>query len=199
MAAAGQPSSLILDGVSCVRGRRVLFDGLSLKLAAGDAALILGPNGVGKSSLLRMIAGLLPVEAGTLTRIGRLSLASEALPLDHNQSLSVALQFWAHVDGAAAETLRSLLGAIDIDRLADVPVRMLSTGQRKRAALALAFLNAPDILLLDEPVNGLDGESVKRVEQAIAAARARGAIVIAATHIRFALPSAYELDLGAAA
>ena len=127
-------TALILEGVACLRGDRLLFEELGLSLGAGEAALVTGPNGVGKSSLLRMIAGLLRPEAGRIDVRGKVALAAEQAALDEDQPLAKALAFWARLD--SSDRVAHAMTAMAIDHLAQVPVRMLSTGQRKRAVLA---------------------------------------------------------------
>lgn len=173
---------LALEDVACVRGGRRLFAGLGLRLGAGGAALVTGPNGAGKSSLLRIVAGLLAPAAGKVERRGGLALANEAAGLDEAWPLGRALGFWAGLDGAAAGDLQAAMGAMGIAGLARVPVRMLSTGQRRRAVLARTIASGAPIWLLDEPANGLDAAALDHLARAMAAHRARGGIVVAASH-----------------
>jgi heme exporter protein A len=187
MQGSGQPISAALSNLACVRGERMLFKGLSLSLNAGDAALVTGPNGVGKSSLLRLIAGLLDPYAGKAALVGRLALADQELALDARLPLGKALHFWAGLDGGDVD---SALATVAMDHLAAVPVRILSTGQRKRAVLARTIASGADIWLLDEPGNGLDAASLDRLNRVMAAHRAKGGIIIAASHQPLDLPGA---------
>jgi heme exporter protein A len=187
--------ALTLSGVACLRGDRLLFEGLDLALAAGEAALVTGPNGAGKSSLLRIAAGLLRPSAGRITRDGGIALAAEAAGLEERLPLARALGFWAALDGTAPETLDDALTAMGIADLAIVPIRLFSTGQRKRAVLARTIASGAGIWLLDEPGNGLDNAGLALLEAAIAAHRARGGIVVAATHQPLALADARALAL----
>jgi heme exporter protein A len=186
-------SLLRLEGVACVRGGRLLFEGLDLALGAGEAALATGPNGAGKSSLIRLAAGLLRPAGGRVARGGAAALADESLALDAKLSLGRALAFWARLDGGEA---RAGLAAMGLERLADVPVRMLSTGQRKRAALARVVASAAPLWLLDEPANGLDADGQERLDAAMAAHRAGGGAILAASHQPLGLGAARELRLG---
>ena len=181
-------SLLLLDRVACVRGGRLLFEGLSLTLAPGEAALVRGPNGAGKSSLLRLAAGLLRPAAGTVDR-AEAALADEHIALDERQDLGAALAFWV---GNAATGL----AAMGVAHLAGVPVRMLSAGQRKRAALARVIAGGAPLWLLDEPANGLDTDGRERLEAAMAAHRAAGGAILAATHQPLGLGEALTVDLG---
>ncbi len=168
----------------------MLFDGLDLTLRAGHAALVTGPNGIGKSSLLRIAAGLLAPATGSVTRDGAVALLGEAHALDPERPLARALAFWI---GARTEPA---LAAVGLDHLADVPVRLLSTGQRRRAGLARVIGAAASIWLLDEPANGLDSAGIALLEAAIAAHRAGGGVTVVATHQPVALPGAIPVRLG---
>lgn len=190
-------ASLALANLACVRGGRVLFKGLNAALSPGDALLLTGPNGVGKSSLLRLIAGLLPAYAGTVTHEGRLALSDENPALDPRLPLAKALEYWAGIDGAGPTAVTDALAVLDLTRLAEVPVRLLSTGQRRRANLARVLASGADIWLLDEPGNGLDAASLALLERAIAAHRAQGGIVVVASHQPLGLGDAQALALDA--
>lgn len=181
---------LALDEVAVARGGRVLVDGLSLRLGAGDAALVTGPNGAGKSSLLRVAAGLLRPVAGRIERGGAAALLIEAHALDPELPLGRALDFWAAVDGVAPA-----LDALELAHLADIPVRLLSTGQRRRAGLARVVAGGAALWLLDEPANGLDADGVLLLERLLAEHRARGGAVMVASHTPVSLPDAVEMRL----
>jgi heme exporter protein A len=185
-------SLLAFRSVACERGGRLLFEGLDLALAPGEALLVAGPNGVGKSSLIRLAAGLLPVSAGSIERSAPAALADEGLALDPRLSLARALGFWARLDGRDPAPAMAAMGLTPI---ASVPVRMLSTGQRKRAALARVLASGAPLWLLDEPANGLDGDGQSRLEQAIAGHRAGGGAILAASHQPLALPGAKQVAL----
>lgn len=184
---------LALRGIACDRGGRRLFEGLDLGLEPGGAALVTGPNGAGKSSLIRLAAGLLRASAGEVERNAPTALADEGLALDPKPSLAEALAFWARLDGADPA---GAMAAMGLTPLADVPVRMLSTGQRRRAALARVMASGASLWLLDEPANGLDGDGEARLEAAMAAHRAGGGAVLAASHQPLALPGAARVMLG---
>ncbi|QLC25239.1 heme ABC exporter ATP-binding protein CcmA [Parasphingopyxis algicola] len=192
-------AALTLAGLGCVRGDRALFSGLDLALKAGGAALVTGPNGAGKTSLLRVIAGLLPKPAGTVEIAGTIAFAGEQAALDRELPLERALRYWAALDRRDAGAIRAALDSMALGDLADVPVRMLSTGQSKRAALARVIAGAADIWLLDEPANGLDSDARARLEAAIAGHRAAGGIVVAATHQPLAMPDATNVPIGGVA
>jgi len=171
--------------VACWRGGRLLFEGLSLSLAPGEALLVRGPNGTGKSSLLRVAAGLLKPLSGTVVSAD-CALADESLALDRELTVRAALDFWARLDGG--RPVEAALAALRLAELADIPVRLLSTGQARRARLARVLASGARLWLLDEPLNGLDQESVDAVAAMIADHRQGGGAVLAASHL--AIPGA---------
>lgn len=183
---------LRLRDVACLRGGRLLFEGLSLAVEPGEALVVTGPNGVGKSSLLRIGAGLLRPSAGVVDRAGRVAWLGEATALDGDRSLGDALGFWATLDGATPDAAMATMG---IAQLARVPVRYLSTGQRRRAAIARTLASGAPLWLLDEPANGLDAEGISRLGDAILAHRAAGGVVVAATHLPLPIEGMTELSL----
>jgi heme exporter protein A len=188
-------TTLRFEHVALERGGRLLFEGVSFALDPGDAAIVTGPNGTGKSSLLRLAAGLLQVASGAIARNGTVALADENAALDRELPLGRALGFWAALDGRV-EALDSAMELMGLSHLAPVPVRMLSTGQRKRAALVRVIASGAEIWLLDEPTNGLDTEAVGRLEQACALHRAGGGVVLAALHQPLGLPESQAIALG---
>ncbi len=177
--------------LACRRGDRLLFARLSFALEGGQALQLVGSNGIGKSSLIRIVAGLLSPFAGSLEREGALGLLDERPALDPHLPLGKALGFWQGIDGAADnEAARLGLG-----ELMDVPVRYLSTGQKKRAALARLIGQKAPIWLLDEPLNGLDTKGVALVEGLTAEHCREGGIALIASHQPFALPDLARIEL----
>ncbi len=174
---------LAVNDLACRRGDRMLFRALSFELNGGEALQVVGPNGTGKSSLLRILAGLLGPFAGTVERTGAVGLVDERPALDEHLPLGRALEFWAQVDAASAP-----VPDLGLDSLLDIPVRFLSTGQRKRAALARLIRQQAPVWLLDEPLNGLDTETARTCEALVAEHCARGGLAVVASHQPFALP-----------
>lgn len=185
---------LTFDAVTCVRGGRALFEGLSFTLEQGDAALVTGPNGVGKSSLIRLAAGLLAPAAGRITGDAPRALLTEQSSLDEELPLARALAFWVRLDGTAG-SVAAALDALSLKDLADIPVRLLSTGQRRRAAIARVIASGAPLWLLDEPANGLDKAALGLLETAIATHRASGGAILVASHTPITLPDAIAVDL----
>lgn len=185
---------LTFDAVTCVRGGRALFEGLSFTLEQGGAALVTGPNGVGKSSLIRLAAGLLAPAAGRITGDAPRALLTEQSSLDEELPLARALAFWVRLDGTAS-SVAAALDALSLNDLADIPVRLLSTGQRRRAAIARVIASGAPLWLLDEPANGLDKAALGLLETAIATHRASGGAILVASHTPITLPDAIAVDL----
>jgi heme exporter protein A len=187
-----QSCRLKATALACRRGDRVLFAGLPLALAAGEACQITGANGVGKSSLIRILAGLARPYAGLVERSGTIGLIDDHLALDPQLPLGRALDFWAQIDGHDCAAAALNMGLAE---LLDVPVRYLSTGQRKRAAFARLIGQHCAIWLLDEPLNGLDTAAAALVMALTAEHCTAGGICIIASHQPFALPGMAALAL----
>lgn len=165
------------EGLALVRGGRLLFEGIDIELAPGEALHVTGPNGSGKSSLIRLVAGLLKPNAGNLKRNAKVALADEHLALDRELPLRRALRLWVPY-----YPLDRGLDIMGIANLAEIPVRMLSTGQARKARLARVVASDARIWLLDEPLNGLDAEGSERLMLVIDSHRRNGGGVVAASH-----------------
>lgn len=189
-------SALTVDRLAVARGGRLLFEDLSFAVEPGGALIVTGPNGAGKSSLLRVLAGL-GRATGTIVRPPRVAWMGEQAALDAERRLADALLFWATLDPAPGPRRRVMTALADValGALADVPVRLLSTGQRRRAAFARVVASGAECWLLDEPASGLDAAAVARLEAAMARHRAGGGVVAVATHQPLALPDAVMVAL----
>jgi heme exporter protein A len=173
---------LRFEKVALRRGGRLLFEGLDLALYPGEALQVAGPNGSGKSSLLRLSAGLLQQEQGRIER-GAVALADDSAALDRELPLRRALSFWVATPDSAMEDLGLL-------QLADVPVRLLSSGQVKRATLVRVAASGAPLWLLDEPLNALDADGASRLAGLIDRHRGAGGAVLCASHQR--LPGQWQ-------
>lgn len=172
--------SLIADNLACRRGERLLFRRLSFRLEAGAACHVTGANGAGKTTLIRALAGLTTPYAGTVQREGALALLDERTGLDPDWPLGRALAFWFGLD--RAEDGAAIMAKLRLEVLAEVPVRYLSTGQKKRAALARVLGQQAPIWLLDEPLSGLDTASQALVSTLMREHCAGGGIALIASH-----------------
>jgi heme exporter protein A len=190
-----QDCSLTATDLSCRRGERLLFRGLSLTLAAGEAVQVAGANGVGKSSLIRILAGLSAPFSGTVVCNGQPGLIDERTALDPGLPLGKALAFWAGFDRLEGQAREAITDRLGLTNLLDVPVRYLSTGQKKRAAFARLQGQQVPVWLLDEPLNGLDRDGAALVEALAADHCTAGGICVIASHQPFALPGMKQIDL----
>lgn len=186
-----QARRLAARDIACRRGDRLLLRGLSFSLGAGEALQLAGANGIGKSSLMRILAGLLVPFAGTVEREGTIGLLDERPALDPHLPLGEALGFWQRLDGPHDNRAADL----GLAGLEDVPVRYLSTGQKKRAALARLIGQQAPLWLLDEPLNGLDTRGVGLVEGLVAEHCAEGGIAVIASHQPIAVPGLARMEL----
>lgn len=192
------------DRVAAFRGERLVLQDISFQVDPGDALLLIGPNGAGKSTLLRVLAGLVRPEAGSVLWNGEDALAD--LPehagrlayLGHQDAIKPALTTSEnlHFPPGSRAGIGAALARLGLAGLADVPARMLSSGQRRRLALARVSLSRTPLWLLDEPTLGLDAAALEAAGGLFADHRAAGGIVVAATHVALPLPGARELRLG---
>jgi len=191
-------------GLTCNRSGREVFRDLSFSLTEGQAMVVTGRNGAGKSSLLRMIAGLVRIAAGQLTLEGGrpdIPIGEQAHYLGHQDAMKSSLtvgenlQFWSRFlgDGRPAEPA---LEAVDLAALADLPAAYLSAGQRRRLSIARLVAVPRPIWLLDEPTSSLDAPSQKRLAELMRDHLGGGGIIVAAAHGTIGLDHSHELSLG---
>ena len=196
--------------LTCARGDRMVFADLDFSLAPGEALVLTGANGSGKSSLLRLMAGLARPEAGRIAwdgadiaddpaahaarlhYVGHLDAVKPALTVAEN------LRFWAALRGGGdgAKGVEAALAGFGIDHLAGISARFLSAGQRRRLALARTLAAPSALWLLDEPTVALDADGVAAVHVAIEAHRAAGGCCVVSTNVSLTIGAPRRLDLG---
>lgn len=186
--------SVLLDvrDITVFRGDRLVLDDVSLSLAHGDAMILTGPNGAGKSTLLRTIAGLRKPDGGTIERYGALAW------LGHQDALKPGLtlaQNLALADRLGSGSMEDVLEALDLAFLTDLPARLLSSGQKRRAAFARVMLSGAPLWLLDEPTVGLDVASIERLGAIMARHRDNGGAMIVTTHVPLPLDNTRSHEL----
>jgi heme exporter protein A len=195
---------LVAEDLACLRGGRTVFDGVSFAIGPGGALAVTGRNGAGKSSLLRLVAGLVPVAAGSLRLDGRdpdRSLGEHMHYAGHADALKPALtalenlSFWRALYGEPWLEPQEALERLAIAHLADLPAGYLSAGQKRRLTLARLFVNRRPIWLLDEPTSAIDA-----LTQARFAALARqhldeGGLLMAATHGELGITATAVLEM----
>lgn len=185
---------LIAENLGCARGGIPLLEGVSFRLGAGAALVLRGPNGCGKTTLLRTLAGLQPALEGSLSVPPEtMAYAAHADGLKPTLSVTENLAFWAAVHGM--RDVSPAIEAMNLRALADRPAQNLSAGQKRRLGLARLLVTGRPIWVLDEPTVSLDVASVALFGDVVRAHLARGGAVVIATHIDLGLPEAQELDL----
>jgi heme exporter protein A len=177
--------------VSCVRGGRQVFSGLSFDAASGEALAVVGPNGSGKTSLLRLIAGVLAPAGGSIVLDGgesELTLSEQSHYLGHRDAFKPALSvrenliFWRDFLGGATSSPAESLAVVELDHAARLPAAYLSAGQRRRLSIARLLTVQRPVWLLDEPTNALDTAGQKLFATLMGDHLARGGLIVAATH-----------------
>jgi heme exporter protein A len=191
-------TALSIENLALRRGGRLLFSGLELDLAAGQAAALVGRNGAGKTSLLRAIAGLVAVETGTIgfgrldpeeARAGHIHLAGHQDGQKPARTAWEELLFWTRWNGGHPEGARGAAARLDLTPLLELEVRRLSAGQRRRLSLARLLATPRPLWLLDEPLSPLDADWRARFGQIMAAHLATGGLIVAAVHDPLPIPN----------
>jgi heme exporter protein A len=195
------------ESLAVIRGERLVFRDVSFTLPAGGALILSGRNGAGKSTLLRLLAGLVRPDAGRLlwdeadvfadrtAHGGRVALLGHQDALKPGLTAAENLAFAARLSG---REVTAALANMGLEELSELPVRMLSAGQKRRLALARVSLSAAPLWLLDEPASGLDDAAIQRLGTLLARHRADGGMIVAATHVALPLAGAETLRLDAA-
>jgi heme exporter protein A len=192
------------QGIRCVRGGREVFSGLDFEACSGEALAVIGANGSGKTSLLRMIAGLLALAGGSISLEGsdpELTLSEQAHYLGHRDALKPALSvvenlaFWRDFLGGETSVAKDGLVSVGLEHAAFLPAAYLSAGQRRRLSIARLLTIRRPIWLLDEPNNALDVAGQSMFASLMNDHLARGGLIVAATHGPLGIP-ARELRVG---
>ena len=198
---------LLIDGVSVMRGERLVVSDVSATVSAGEALAVTGPNGAGKSTLLRAIAGLLPISAGAIRFEGAPSEADTLHYIAHLNAVKLAQSVrdnaafwhrWFAGPGAAETAVEHALDSVGLLHLADLPAGTLSQGQRRRLALSRLVLAPRPLWLLDEPTAGLDTAAQDTFASLLATHLSGGGLVVAATHDPLRAAPLRTLPLGPA-
>jgi len=199
---------LIAENLGGERGGETVFSGIGFAIETGQALVVTGPNGSGKSTLLRVIAGLLPTAEGDVRIEGGgetfPTIASAVHYLGHLNAMKTALsvtenlRFWRDFNGEGQLGVEEALETVGLGGIGHLPFGYLSTGQRRRAAIAKLLVSHRPVWLLDEPTAGLDKASEERFAGLMERHCADGGIVVAATHLPLGLDGAQPLVMGQA-
>ena len=200
---------LVVDNMSLARAGRTIVSAVSLELLAGEALIVTGENGSGKSTTLRGIAGLLPPELGSISLFDETGKVFEnpvreyCHYLGHQNGMKPALSvrenldFWQGFMGEAHLNVEEALDEVDLIHAIDLPFSYLSAGQKRRVALARLLVSDRPVWILDEPTTGLDAPSVKLFANLARSFCGDGGILIAATHHPLGMKNSKTLEIGA--
>jgi heme exporter protein A len=187
---------LEIRDLAVARGGITVLEGVSLRLGPGQALVLRGPNGVGKTTLLRTLAGLQPPVAGEiLLPPESLAYASHADGLKATLTVAENLRFWAEVFGTGAAAVEAALVRMNLADLAARPAANLSAGQKRRLGLARLLVSGRPLWVLDEPTVSLDAASVALFAGMVRAHLATGGLALIATHVDLGLAEASVLEL----
>lgn len=202
------PNAMELDRVWKFYGNYAALRDYTLGIAEGNCLALLGRNGAGKTTVLRILAGLSPYQRGTVRLFGeaprtvaarrQIGFLGHGIGVYEDLSARENLNFFAHICGIAKPrvAIENWLERVNLAKVAKMPVRQFSRGMRQRLALARTFLHVPKILLLDEPFTSLDDRAIHMLGELLIEARQRGATIILSTHqIREALAIASHVAL----
>lgn len=184
--------------LACIRGGRVVLEGLSFDVARGQAVRIAGPNGSGKTTLLKTLAGIRRADAGELQIVDAhgVSYCGHANPVKTRLSVVENIRYWMAMQGGKFHP--SALATLDITSLADMNVEVLSAGERRRLALTPTLASGCRIWLLDEPTTSMDANSRGLLADAMEHHCANGGAVVHSSHGNDGLPADCTVGLAPA-
>lgn len=188
---------IVGQDLECVRGMARVFEGVTFSASRGECLGVVGANGSGKSSLLRMIAGLIAPSHGELDSVEpeKMHWICPKVPMKSSLSVFENVTFWSKMYGGTKDQIEHAMQAMRLSHLRDRLVSHLSSGQLKRVSLARLFLIDRPVWILDEPENALDQASKAQLAQAMGEHMARGGLVILASHQADLWPVSHRMDM----